>query len=56
MTLNELKVLAQSWGYRIEVEEKSYVDSTLVYAIYRGFVRAIRFGSIAAAANWLNGG
>lgn len=55
MTFNELRATLRQEGYTLVCEDKSLIDETQVYAIYRGATRIARYGSLAGVAKWWNG-
>lgn len=53
MALQEVQLVAEAQGYRVQIEDTSLIDSTPAYVIYKGFNRIIKFRTIAAVYNWL---
>ncbi len=53
MTLEALRRQLVAHGYTLAIEDKSRIDATEVYAVYRGTQRMARFGSLAGVAQWL---
>jgi hypothetical protein len=53
MTAQELQRAARVQGYTIRIEDRSLLDSTPMYAVYRGRERITRLFSPAAVGRWL---
>lgn len=55
MTFEQLRRNLAREGYTLVMEDRSLIDETQVYAIYRGENRVVRLRTLAGIERWTNG-